>query len=374
MANNQQLDSHTSHKPIEEAIDLLGLAKIIWVNRKMILSITLFSLFIGLLVALLSPKEFTASSAFIPQTGTSNKTGSSLGGLASLAGINLGGISIGSEIPPALYPKFAGAVPFKKALLETEITLSGSSEKITYKEYFTKIHSPGILSLLKSYTIGLPGKIISSVRGNTATTVIEEKGELIKVSREEFGLFKALESQLTISPNENEGFVSISFTMPDPVMAAEMVKATETLLQKEVIAYKIQNAREQLKFTETQFVEKKEEFEKIQSRLANFRDRNQNIVSASVNNELQRLQSEYDFAFNIYNELAKQLEQAKLQVSKDTPIFSVIQPVTVPTEKSSPNRPLILIASIVLGIIISLGIVFGSVFFKDVKKKWEMSL
>jgi hypothetical protein len=38
--------------------------------------------------------------------------------------------------------------------------------------------------------------------------------------------------------------------MPEPLMAAQMAKYAEELLQKEVIEFKIQNAREQLKFTE----------------------------------------------------------------------------------------------------------------------------
>ncbi|MDF2158197.1 Wzz/FepE/Etk N-terminal domain-containing protein [Algoriphagus sp. CAU 1675] len=359
-------------EPDEDEIDLLALAKTVWNNRKKVISITLIFMVLGLFVAILSPKEFTASSAFIPQTAESGKAGGSLSGLASLAGINLGGISGGSEIPPALYPKFVGSVPFKKALLEAEISLPGSGEKVSYRQYFTEIYSPGVLALFKEYTVGLPGKIIKAIKGGDEGSFLpSEGGELLSVSQEEFELFKILDNQLAVTPNDKEGFVSISFVMPDPIMAAQMAKYAETLLQKEVIAYKIQNAREQLKYTEIQFEEKKTEFEKIQSRLANFRDRNQNIVSASVNNELQRLEAEYNFAFSIYTELAKQLEQAKLQVSKDTPIFSVIQPVTIPTEKSAPKRPLILVIFTILGFILGLGSVFGAEFLKGVKEQWK---
>ncbi len=355
----------------EDEIDLLALAKTVWNNRRKVISITLLFMVLGFFVAILSPKEFTASSAFIPQTAESGNAGGSLSGLASLAGINLGGISGGSEIPPALYPKFVGSVPFKKALLDADISLPGSHEKVTYRQYFNEIYSPGVLGLLKQYTLGLPGKIIKAIKGDTNSGLDGQQGELLSVSQEEFELFKILDDQLAVTPNEKEGFVSISFVMPDPIMAAQMAKYAESLLQKEVIAYKIQNAREQLKFTEGQFEEKKTEFEKIQSRLANFRDRNQNIVSASVNNELQRLEAEYNFAFSIYTELAKQLEQAKLQVSKDTPIFSVIQPVTIPTEKSAPKRPLILIVFTIIGIVLGLGAVFGSEFLNNVKEQWK---
>ena len=369
MAENQNT---TSNNPQDDEIDLLALAKTIWSQRRKVITITISFMLIGLAVALLSPKEFTASSTFIPQTSESAKGGGSLGGLASLAGINLGSMGGGSEIPPALYPKITSSVTFRKALLDAKINVEGLDEAVTYRTYFEDIHAPGVLGLIKKYTLGLPGVIIKAIRGEQEENItLNTDNGLIKVTQEEFELFKELEGKFSVSPNEKEGFVSLSFVMPEPLMAAQMAKYAQELLQNEVIAYKIGNAREQLKFTEERFEEKKTEFEQIQSRLSTFRDRNQNIASAAVQNQLQRLEAEYNFAFNIYTELAKQLEQAKLQVSKDTPIFSVIQPVTIPTEKSAPKRPLILVIFTILGLILSLAYIFGSEFLKGVREQWN---
>jgi hypothetical protein len=146
--------------------------------------------------------------------------------------------------------------------------------------------------------------------------------------------------------------------MQDPLAAAEMAKYTEELLQKEVIEYKIQNTREQLKFTEERFNEKKIEFEIAQNKLASSRDANQNINSAVAMNQLQKLEAEYNLAFSIYMELAKQLEQAKLQVSKDTPIFSAIEAVSIPTEKSAPKSLFVLLVFSFLGIFFSVVVIF----------------
>lgn len=364
-------ESKPSNNTAEDEIDLLALAKTVWEKRKLLVSVTVSFMILGLAIAILSPKEFTASSTFIPQTSEGSKGGGSLGGLASLAGINLGSMGGSSEIPPSLYPKIVSSASFRKALLESKINVEGLEGAVSYKEYFEEIYSPGVLGLLKQYTIGLPGVIIKLIKGEGTESSIETENGFINVSQEEFEHFKRLEQQLTVTPNDKEGFVSISFVLPEPLMAAQMTNFAQELLQKELIAYKIGNAREQLKFTEERFEEKKEEFEQIQARLSAFRDRNQNIVSAAAQNQLQRLEAEYNFAFNIYTELAKQLEQAKLQVAKDTPIFSIIQPVTVPTEKSAPKRPLILVIFTILGFIIGLGYVFGSEFLKGVKEQWN---
>lgn len=366
-------EKHSSKNKKEDEIDLLAIIKTVWDQRKKIISIVMLFFVIGFFIAVYSPKEYTATSTFIPQISESGKGGGSLGGLASLAGINLGPIGGSSEIPPSLYPKFISSVKFRKELLEASINVEGIKTPVSYSKYFEEINEPGILSTIRKYTIGLPKVIIKELKGAPKEPSFSPtiEGDLVKLSANEVAHFNRLVSQLSITPNDNEGIVSLSFVMPEPLMAAQMAQFAQELLQKEVIAYKISNAKEQLKFTEERFEEKKAEFEQIQARLSSFRDRNQNIVSASAQNQLQRLEAEYNFAFNIYTELAKQLEQAKLQVSKDTPIFSVIQPVTIPTEKSAPKRPLILVIFTILGFIFGLVYVFGSEFLKGVKEQWN---
>lgn len=355
----------------KEEVDLLALVKSVWNHRKTILIIISIFVFFGVFIALLTPNEFSASSIFVPQTSESNKSVGSLGGLASIAGINLSGTGAGSEIPLSLYPKIASSVTFKKALLDVQLNVEGVETPVTYSNYFDQIYTPGVLGLITKYTLGLPGLALKALKGEVEATVVQTPQGLIRITEKESQHFKRLEKQLSITPNEKEGFVSLSFTLPEPMMAAQMAQFSQELLQNEVIAFKISNAREQLKFTEARFEEKKDEFEQIQARLSNFRERNQNIASAAMQNQLQRLEGEYNFAFGIYTELAKQLEQAKLQVAKDTPIFSVIQPATIPSEKSAPNRSIMLIVFVVLGVIVGVGFVIGVELLHVVKDKWH---
>ncbi|PSL06306.1 Wzz/FepE/Etk N-terminal domain-containing protein [Cecembia rubra] len=355
----------------EDEIDLLALSKTVWNRKKTVLGMALVFVLIGLVISLISPVEYTASSVFIPQTSDSVKPGGSLGGLASLAGINLGALGGSAEIPPSLYPKIVSSVPFRKALLNAKIHVNGFKEPVSYKEFYDQIYKPSLLEILKKYTVELPALILEFLRGTPEEKNISSDNSLILVSEDENKHFKRLDSQLTVTPNEKEGFVSLSFVMPDPIMSAEMAKFAEELLQKEVINFKILNAKEQLNFTQVRFEEKKMEFEKIQKELAIFRDRNQNLSSASVSNRLQSLEAEFNFSLSVYNELAKQLEQAKLQVAKDTPVLSIIQPVTVPIKKSSPNRPLIIFIFGLLGIIFSVGIIIGHELIQDLKVRWN---
>ncbi|GAB3654861.1 Wzz/FepE/Etk N-terminal domain-containing protein [Echinicola sediminis] len=366
-------DSNKNTTPdTEDEIDLLALAKTIWDKRKRVYRIVGLFIVLGLLVALLSPKEFTASGIYLPQTSEGAKGGGSLSGLASLAGINLGGAVGGSEIPPTLYPKIVGSIPFKKEMLKAPLNFEGIDHEVSYQEYYEEYYSPGVLGLIKKYTIGLPGGLIKAIKGDAEESLIAEEGEtILNVSQKELAHFKRLDGQVSISFNDKEGFVQLSVVMPEAKAAAQLTKYAEALLQKEVIAFKVDNAQEQLKFTEERYQEKKREFEEAQGRLAKFRDRNQNISSSVALNQLEKLEAEYNLVFSVYSELAKQLEQAKLQVSKDTPVFSVIQPVTIPAEKSAPKRPLILVVFSMLGVVIAFGIVFGDEYLRSLKQEWN---
>jgi uncharacterized protein involved in exopolysaccharide biosynthesis len=58
---------------------------------------------------------------------------------------------------------------------------------------------------------------------------------------------------------------------------------------------------------------------------------------------------------SVFQELAGQVEQAKIQVNKDTPIFTIIEPVSVPLERSKPKRTMMVIVWTFLGIVFSVG-------------------
>lgn len=86
--------------------------------------------------------------------------------------------------------------------------------------------------------------------------------------------------------------------------------------------------------------------------------------------EEERLQSENQITFSVYNELAKQLETAKIQVKEDTPVLTVIEPITIPNEKSEPKRPMIVFIWVFIGGIVGIGWVFGKGYLVDFKEKW----
>ena len=83
----------------DDSIDLIALLKQIYQGRKLIILSAFVAAILGVVVALTTPNTYTSVVTFIPQSGGDSKPSSSLSGLASLAGISLGGMGGGSDIP-----------------------------------------------------------------------------------------------------------------------------------------------------------------------------------------------------------------------------------------------------------------------------------
>ena len=121
------------------------------------------------------------------------------------------------------------------------------------------------------------------------------------------------------------------------------------------------------------FNEKKKAFEQAQENLARYRDANRNVNSATAQTEAERLESEYQLAFSVYSELAKQVETQKIQVKENTPVFAVLQDAVIPLEKSSTPKIVTLVAWSFFGLLVGIGITFVNKFTEDIKVKWKAS-
>jgi uncharacterized protein involved in exopolysaccharide biosynthesis len=339
----------------EDSIDIIALLQSIWTGKKLILKTVLVFMILGLFIAVFSQNEYTASTTIVPQS-SSEKPGGSLGGIAALAGINLGSVGQQSSISPTLYPQILTNISFQKELLETLITIEGQDNKITYKEYYTNVYSPSVLSSIKKYTIGLPGVLIGLLKSDEISKEESKNNDsLPQITEDDKKLIELLLEQLSMEVNDKDGYIGLSTTMPEARAAAELTQKAQELLEQYVIDFKIEKSSSELDFIKNRYQEKEQEFQKIQQKLAVYTDRNQNVNSARAKMELMLLQSEYDLAYGVYSELAKQLETQELKVKEDTPIFTILQPVFVPLEKTGPKRSLILIIYTFLGFVLSIG-------------------
>ena len=307
----------------DEEIDLVEILKKIYKSRKFILIISFSFALLGVAVALLSPIKFSSETIFITQNQESNS--SSLSGVASLVGINLGTSNFGGEIPASMYPQVIQSPKFKRLLLNSNIDFDN---KINLKQYLIDYH-----------------------KLNSENNKINSD---LYVSKLENDCFEIIDEIISVNVNQKDGFVTLSATLPIAEYSAILAKKAKEILQEIIINNKIESANQNLIFSQQQLEEKKLIFDEIQAKLAYFSDSNLNSVNSFVINERDKLEAEFQIIKAVVTELSKQVEQVKLQVSKDTPVFSTIKESVIPINRTSPKRTQLVIIYGFIGFVISI--------------------
>jgi hypothetical protein len=359
-----QNNNYNNPQEEDDGIDIMGLVKQLWDGRKTVIIVTSIFIVLGLVAALTMKRTYNVNTVLVPQM--SSRSNSSLGSLAALAGFDLGAINnTGGDLSPLIYPQIVSSVPFRRELLYTPVHYEKADTAVSMYTYAKEYVKPTVMSYVLKYTIGLPGVILGAIRGEKPELVLpggqgegNNEPKPILLTKEEVELMKVLSQNVNLSVDKKEGYLTLSVTGSEPIQTAELALKALQLLQSEVTRFRTEKAQDNLDYIQARYNEIKKEAESYQAQLASVRDRSQNMATTRARIEQERLQSKYNVANSIYAEMAKQLEQAKMQVKRDTPVLAVIQPVTVPS-KPSNSRAKTLIVWTFLGGILGCGIVLG---------------
>jgi Uncharacterized protein involved in exopolysaccharide biosynthesis len=354
--SSQTTENNTPAKPSPtDEIDLIEVFKKIWAGRKTIYISVAISFVIGIIIILGTPKEYKSETTLLSEISSKGGGMGQLSGLASLAGINLNGASGGGSITVDLYPNIVKSTPFLLEVMSQKVTESKTNKIITVADYFENYTKRSLVSTILWYTIGLPGKIIGSFKkNNTPNNLLpaKTKGPL-SLTEKQAGIAGALANCIKVKTDEgtssNSNTLTVSVETQDPLVSALLTDSVVNSLKKYIIDYQTGKAKKDLEFITARYNEVRDKYFGLQQALASHRDQNLNVILASVNTSTERLQTEVSLAASVYNTMAQQMEQAKLKVQEQTPVFTVIEPAKVPLQKSKPQTGLLLLTMITLG-------------------------
>lgn len=367
-------------KPVEqeeEGIDIMAMIRSLWDGRKTIFICLGIFIALGLVAALTMKRVYTVKTVMVPQL--NSKQNSSLGTLAALAGIDMGMQTNAADLSPLVYPEIVNSIPYRLELIHTPLHYTKCDHPISMFDYAVSgIEKPGVFFYIKKYTIGLPGVIINAIRGpqkeivygyatGSADTVAIKP---IVVTMNEQKMLDAFNRIVSLDVNKKEGYLTLTVNGLEPVQTAELAIKAQQLLQDMLTRFRVEKSESELTYIQARYDEIKEENDRYQEQLATIKDRTKNVMNSRDEIERERIQAKYNVSNAIYNEMAKQLEQAKMQVKRDTPVYAVIQPVTIPT-KPSNSRAKTLIVWTFFGFIVGCGIVIGKGYMPKVKAMFK---
>ena len=358
----------------EEGLDIMALVRSLWDGRKTILIVTGIFIVLGLVAAITMKRTYTVSTTMVPQMSSSRS--SSLASLTSLAGMDLG-MTQTSELSPLVYPQIVSSVPYRVELMHAPLHFEKADTAVSLLTYAKDYMKPGVMATIKKYTIGLPFLLLSKLSkpkdvvlpGDWSAEGSNEPRPYT-VTKDEEKMLKYLATAVNLAVDKKEGYLTLTVNGMEPVQTADLAIKAQELLQAEVTRFRTEKAEDELKYIQERYNEVKKEAESYQASLAVLTDRSQSMTTSRARLERERLQSKYAVSSAVYSELAKQLETAKMKVKRDTPILTVVQPVTVPT-KPSNSRAKTLIIWTFLGGILGCGIVLGKQYWPKVKEMFN---
>jgi uncharacterized protein involved in exopolysaccharide biosynthesis len=191
----------------------------------------------------------------------------------------------------------------------------------------------------------------------------------MQISPSDRVIFNILDKVLSIQIDNEGAMMELIVELEEAEVAAFITQTALNLLQEDIIKFRIENGKETLKESQSLYKDRRMELEQLQDELALFMDQNQNINSSLISNKVMRLQSAVNISNAVCNQLAQEVEKAKIDIIRQTPIFTIIDPVTIPKVRSSPNRKMIVLIFFMIGFFLSLFIVVMKESFWEFKSQ-----
>ena len=276
----------------DDELDLRELFSVLWKGKSIIALFTGLAAFLSLTVALSIPNSYQSTALLAPKShggaGSLSRLASQYGGLASLAGMNLGGLD--------------GDGMSKSALALEKMRSFAFFEQYVYEDLLLEIMA------VKSWNastrqLELDSKVYDEDLGTWLREVNTPRQS--KPSAQE--AFEKFKEHLSISENKQAGLINISVEHQSPVVAKRWVELIVHHASEDLRLTDIREAEDSIRFLETQ-------------------------------REKTRIVSLDEMFAQLIEEQIKTIMLAN--VSKEY-VFDVIDPPIEPEVKSKPSRAVI---------------------------------
>lgn len=300
----------------DEEVDLRELFATLWAGKWLILAITCIFAAASLFYALYKPEIYQASVLLAPaQDSGSSRISNQLSGLASLAGVNLGGgdankTTIATEVlkSRAFLTDFIHSYNLSEELMATESWDNAQQEW----EYRKEVFNPA-----------------------TEEWGTDEDGKSLKPT--DWDLVKTFKEKLSVIENKENGMVTVSLKSRSPSAAQKWVEWLVNDLNEHMRTQDIREAEASIDYLESKL-------------------RETNIAG------MQQV---------FYQLIENETRTVMLANAQPEYVFKTIDPAVVPQEKIEPNRTLIVFLSSASGGILGVFTVLFWAFINSGKKLRE---
>ena len=334
----------------EMEIDLMDVLRKIISIRKTLYKAAGVGVIIGIIVYLSIPKQYTVNVTLSPEMGGS-KSGNGLVGIAaSFLGSGVSSGDSSDALNASLSSEIVSSTPFLLELLSIDIPAPDGNGNMVLDTYLDDQSSPWW-----NYVIGLPNMLVGGVKSlfseGTLDTLenVGRRGTL-ELSQEQNTKVNVLRNSVKASIDTKTAITNVSVSLQSPKVAAVVADSVVHKLQEYITDYRTSKVKDDCAYLEKLFKERQREYYTAQKKYANYVDTHDNLVLQSVRTEQERLQNDMSLAYQIYSQVANQLQVARAKVQEEKPVFAVVEPAIVPLNPSGMKLMIYVIVFVLFSI------------------------
>lgn len=319
----------------ESSIDFKKIFQDLLKYKKLYYKVLGVAAVLAVIYTLSLPNYYNVTVKLSPEL-SSRRSSNSLASMASMFGVNLQGAAGNSTeaLFPTLYPDLMNSVTFHTTLFDIPVHRDKEDSVMTYYNYLAK----GQKAPWWSEAIGATTKAIGGLFSGGKKKKDVKKVDPFRLTPKQTAIVKSMEKRIVCDVDKKTMVITIDVTDQDPLIAAVMADSVQQRLQDFITDYRTKKARNDLEFCKKAYAEAQQRYEVARRRYASFSDANQRIFLESYRTEQAKLSQELAIQSQVYTQASAQLQQAELDVQRETPAFTVLEPATVPVRKAGPAR------------------------------------
>ncbi len=301
---------------------------------------------IGVIIALCTPKVYTASVTLIPEISSSSVSlNSNLADMASQFGIDLDKKNGMDAIYPELYPDIFATTDFTMAMFDVPVRTKDDNSVKPYLQH--------ILKDSKIPFWEYPGQYLKKLISKPAPATNNEGKDTYKLSKKDFELCKMTQANINCVVDKKTSIITISVKDQDPLVAAIMADTLRYRLQEYITNYRTKKARIDYNYFKKLSEETKRDYQVARDKYTSFSDGNTDIQLPSYQQKQTELEDNMQRLYDNYKTMLVSMRQAHAKIQENTPAFVLLERAVTPNKPSSTPRSFIVLSYIILSWIIT---------------------
>lgn len=327
-------------------IDIIGLFCLIIKEWRKLGIATVIGAVVGVIIALCTPKVYTASVTLIPEISSSGMSlNSNLADIASQFGVDLDNKNGIDAIYPELYPDIFATTDFTMAMFDVPVR--------TKDDNATKPYLQHVLKDSKHPFWEYPGIYLRKILEKKPAPTKNDAKDSYKLSKKDFELCKMTQSNVNCVVDKKTSIITISVKDQDPLVAAIMADTLRYRLQEYITAYKTKKARIDYNYYKRLAEETKRDYQVARDKYTAFCDGNTDIQLPSYQQMQTELEDNMQRLYDNYKMILVSKRQAHAKIQENTPAFVLLERAVTPNKPSSTPRVFIVLSYIILSWVIT---------------------